>query len=378
MYFVKCPICGRENYLSSTEKSRNCDCCGVPQQHRSFHPDDNLRHIEKIHEWGKSLWQNRENLEKQLTAKSLISLETAQPTTVVYSPDQTKQIAVLNQKISQLAAWLEQEVKTKAIKIKQKDSQIQRLTDLSEQQDNKLQDQDKEIQNLCRLNTELTSQLKESQEETLANVLVLRKIQEDIERQLKTRDFLSKDAPIAPESVALEIVSANIADSSENTPPESVSEDTSAASGHVQMSWLPQYNQDPKSMAEYATEVLSTEESLGNSWLARERQVIFEPGNGSYWLLCPDETKQTGYLVPKPNFRFNANNLGSVKICFDFPDYTGNDYSNFSVTAPAIVSKIIPATQQQDQLPQWQLDKRGWLEFRANNSDEGELSYETS
>jgi len=338
----------------------------------------------KVYAWSKLVWQQREQFKKRPEAQSQLT----QPTTVVHFPVQAEQIAALKQGIAQLTAQfkaqieehsrLKREVQTKAAAVKQKDREIQRLTDLSANQDSKLQEQIKEIQNLSQLNTELTSQLKNSQEEALANGLVLRKIQKDIEHHLKTQDFLPKDEPIDPESVALERVLANFADASENTPPAGVSEDTYAASSHVQPPWLPQYNQDPKSMAKYAMEVLATEESLHNYWLARERQVIFEQGHGSYWLLWADETGQTRYLVPKAHFRFNANNLDSVKVCFDFPDYTGNDYSNFSVTAPAIVSQIIPATQQQDQRLQWQLDERGWLEFRANNSDEGEPSYETS
>jgi len=386
MCLQQCPVCGRENHHSPAEKSRNCGGCKVPLQNGVFRPDDNITHIHTMYKWGKSLWQERESLEKQIQAKSLTSLEAVQPTTEVHSPDQTKHIAIFTQTMSQLtvqlenqlkkAEQLEHDVRTKGIEIKQRNSQVHHLSDQTERQENQLQEQANEIQNLSQLNAELTSQLKASQEEALANVSVLREIREKIDRQLKTQDSLSKDEPIAPELAALKTVLDNVDNSSEPPPPAIILEDDSAASSHVQPPWLPRYNQAPKSMSKYAVEVLATEDSLHNYWVARERQVIFEQGNGSYWIFWADETRQTGYLVPKANFRFNANNLDSVKVCFNFPDYSGSDYSNFSVTSPAIVSKI-NSEAQQDQPPQWQLKERGWLEFRAGNLASSEPPYET-
>ena len=122
---------------------------------------------------------------------------------------------------------------------------------------------------------------------------------------------------------------------------------------------LNQYNREPKSLRSLAIEVSLTENSLGN--YRSVQAVIFEEGVGSYWLFRPDQQQQA-YLVPKANFRFNTNNLDSVKVCFNFSLDSEIDYSKFTVVSPAIVLHV-------GQGKEWQLQERGWLEFQSTKQE---------
>jgi len=122
---------------------------------------------------------------------------------------------------------------------------------------------------------------------------------------------------------------------------------------------LSQYTRDPKLLRSLAIEVSLTENSLGNYRLVQA--VVFEEGIGSYWLFRPAQQQQA-YLLPKANFRFNTNNLDSVKVCFNFSSDSEIYYSKFTVVSPAIVLHV-------GQGKEWQLQERGWLEFQSTSQE---------
>jgi len=137
--------------------------------------------------------------------------------------------------------------------------------------------------------------------------------------------------------------------------------------------WLTPYHQEnlDEFIASYQPiEIGSTEDSLGDRWLARETPFTFKERTGSYWLVKFGEpNSQRCYLVPnRKKFRFNVNNLNSIRVCFDLNQPETEDSPKFNPAAFNLTQYevVYPAEVLQTGVANvWQLENRGLLKFQV-------------
>ncbi|MEA5572378.1 hypothetical protein [Calothrix sp. UHCC 0171] len=110
--------------------------------------------------------------------------------------------------------------------------------------------------------------------------------------------------------------------------------------------WLKEYNRNPASFEQYATQVIITKESIHNRRLGSNQSIFLEnTRKGFFWVITDDDTIPTGkLLVPSANLKINEYKLETVQFLFELTgnisDNISDIYIKFTITKPAIVTSV--------------------------------------
>ena len=128
-----------------------------------------------------------------------------------------------------------------------------------------------------------------------------------------------------------------------------------AAPVNIQLSPTDYYN-DRQSDFQHKyqiTPVSREAENLNQSRAAQTTSVVLAGDRqGNYWLFSDNSDV---YLVPKQNLKITDNRISNTKDLFECQDYTEQDYDNFSLIKPAVLTAQGNGT--------WQLKEKGKLQF---------------
>jgi hypothetical protein len=354
-FWRDCEFCRRKDRIVSTEKIHECNWCGKPVRCKDLNAADENVYREKKQDWWKRIhltvedWQNQKAINQNLN-NQLVELKRENQRL-----NQQLAESVASKGSSPPLAEVEKTVYLVHYVVQTVDYMVHEMLP-------KLQ---KNIEELAQKQEQSFNFLSER----------LNKLEDRIQA-LPAADF-SGEAGIT------KLDSSNpLARVDETLEKQEADEVNPADSYGTALKWLDVYNQiapdsDKETIAEFvrqekAIEVLPTEDSLSNSWIARERPILFEEGTGTYWLIQV-EGNCNAYLVPnKRKLRFNENNLKSIQVCFDLTqlgaaedlpvDFSQFNLAYFTVESPAIM-------QQVEQSIQWELINRGVIKFTSKTSE---------
>ena len=117
------------------------------------------------------------------------------------------------------------------------------------------------------------------------------------------------------------------------------------------------YNQNPKTFADVAIKVNTTEDSINYSRAGSNQQVVLVTGErNNYWIIQEGSYQ---YLVPKANLKINHFNYQTATILFECRGYEQSESKEFELLQPA---KVISGSTPEE----WILQSTGVLEFKAD------------
>ena len=117
------------------------------------------------------------------------------------------------------------------------------------------------------------------------------------------------------------------------------------------------FNSNPKTLSQYAIEVLETSESIDNRRLGYNKPVAVEKvsrNKGIAWVIKIDGYD---YLVPKPKLTINEYNYETIESLFNCKNYQSGQSQEFSVAKAA---KLVSQGET------WELSEKGELIFGDN------------
>ena len=381
----QCPNCRRPYFMGDTERIRTCGKCGFPLISDRVHPDVQTvyREVGKwIHQNLSTTPQTRQEilqrqdqeikaLQQQLGSQSSVKPRLPEFESIQTSPRIDTQRIQFELKQTASLAHLQQENLRLRDEVSQFEQENQHLNILNTQLKDRLKAEQSK-------NQDLSTQLESVSQEQKAGISDRQKAAE-LAKQIycllaKDVDYLADerlhqighpihDNPsVQPEAVV---------NSSMPAGSEMVLNEPSPVDRQINLPWLRFYNQDSEQFPEIAKPIAlaATGTSLGDRWVARGTPATFEEGAGSYFLI---ETDSLYYLVPnRKRFHFNESSLDSIQVCFEFKHFESDESSEDSDLSQYDLTQfevIYPAEVFQNETSQWQLQKRGLIQFQLRNS----------
>ena len=142
--------------------------------------------------------------------------------------------------------------------------------------------------------------------------------------------------------------------------------------------WLPMYHENPDQLSDFlrdgeAKRILIVDLTPASAEQYFQGRLNHPPQfeqqfNGKYWIITgwiAADGKRFDYLVPKANFPLkNMHNVESIRTYFDCNDLD-DAHAKIKVIQPGVVAPL-------DNVAQWQLEKRGHLQFESSQQVEND------